>query len=830
MLKNDLIINKNNNFPLDRYEIINKYKGNCVNFIMGVCDGNCNLFHSVPLRKNYVEVLEKTVLNKKIGKDSKQIKEEFKGFCSEFIVSNCTNTNCKFYHSEKLRTEFDKNKNPCYCSYYLKYGNCRIDWCKYIHDNTAYENYNTNLLNAKKDLENFKKKNIEPSYCVFWENNCCSDTKCKFVHPPKYTCEKKYITALKLEKPAGPQQIYYNEDSFVGLNLNPNYVLCKKFNCDCSKHNMLEQLQTNVGVVFDNYIKTKKIPLIELTMKLNKIYFDNFLLIQSQLIKENIISQIELPNNNLSLESLEKLFNIIENNQIYEKNLTQTEYSLLYEIFRRSKSCPKYKYFSDGIIYDASNKPNYCYYGRNCIKGNHGFNGICGDDLYHNSCKCKDNTLEIKKLEEEIEQINSIIVDDEYVVVNNHDIKKNKIKDIRKKIDQLQANKLLHLNRDGITTDTISVKNISKNFLVNTIFNSYLTKMLQIKSSHDYNNYINNEKDKPECYSVYLNTKTNFAIDHKWSIELWEKYVNYTVIEKNTSINICQYFTFNSFQNLLKTIIPLYENPLNKEKNWTTFLLNYNNKLHKWKECFDNTNYVCVDYNQNNQKIYKDQYAFLLDINILDDERVTGKLEDKHKTIINENQNILKLFLENHENNKLVDWLESNYDEEANNFNKINQNINSLTDNSTNNEINIDDFDDDDSIFDDIDSMFEEEIKNEEKEENNNKCYDLDYETINLINNQKYFLSYDASNQQMLLGPLTNNEYLILRKKAKGISIFKKTVNNIQVGCIVIKSKLSLNLINIICNALNIKYSKIKNTSNNNFLINIKYYDEDILF
>lgn len=615
MLYNKIVNKNNNDLPLYMFSKINNYKGNCVNFVIGSCDGKCNLIHSSSLRNKYIEDLENSIQNKILCKDSNEIKKEFKGFCSQFIVSNCTNTNCRFYHSIKLRDEYNSNINPCYCSYYLKYGNCRIEWCKYIHDNSAYENYKINLENSKKELENLKRNNIEPSYCVFWKNKCCSDTKCKFIHSKNTICNKNYLNVVKKKQTN-------DKDIFIGLSLNSNTTLCKKFNCDCSRHNMLNQTQTNVGLIFDSYIKTKKIPLIELTIKLNKIYFDNFLLIQSQLTKDNLIDKIKFPNNNLNLESLEKLFNIIENNEIYEKNLTQTEYSLLYEIFRRNKQCPKNKYFSDGVIYDFNNKPNYCYYGRNCIKGHHGFNGICSNDLYNNKCNCKNNINQIKSLEEEISHINekNIFSNNDYIIVNDFENKK-KIKEIKKKIEYLESINLLHLNKDGYCTDSINIENINKNFAINTIDpDIILNKMLVVNSSDDYNNYIMNEKFKPSCYFVYNSIKSDFAVDHNWSKEKWDHYINY---DKNLKLYL--YFTFANFQNISKTILPIYNNPLNNEKDWVKFLINLNSKLCLINDISDSIILV----KNKNKKLYSNKIDFILNDYIEIENETNDKLENE---------------------------------------------------------------------------------------------------------------------------------------------------------------------------------------------------------
>ena len=863
MLKSSIILNRNNNFPLDRYEIINKYKGNCVNFIMGNCDGNCNLIHSIPIRKEYVMTLENSIKNKTLGKDSKQIKDEFKGFCSEFIVSNCTNTNCKFYHSDKLKEEFNKNRNPCYCSYYLKFGNCRIDWCKYIHDNTAYENYKTNLANAKKELEQFRERNIEPNYCVFWENKCCSDTKCKFNHTQKIKPQKFYSTVLKTETPIKQPIREQNNDLFVGVNWSTNTMLCKKFNCDCSKHNMYNQSQSNVGLTFDNFIKTKKIPLIELTMKLNKIYYDNFLYIQSQLTKNNLLGQIDFPNNKLNLESLEKLFSVIDNNKIYENNLTQTEYSILYEIFRRSKHCPKYKCFSEGIIYDSVNKPNYCYYGRNCIKGHHGFNGICHDDLYYNKCSCKNNLEEINKLKEEIDIVeNETKSDDGFIEVNEQENKKTKIKYIKRKIDQLESTILLHLNRDNYCTDVVHTRNVTQNFKMEFNNNTYLLKMEQVKTSDDYNNYIINQPDKPLCYSVYQNTKSDFSVDHKWSKDLWNEYINYTVTENNLPYRLCLYFTFSNFQNLLKTILPIYTNSLNTEKDWTQFLINYNNKIKLWNECFKDKDAVVIDTEYN---IYVNKNSYLLN------DKLNDKFNDFEKKIINDNNYLLKSYLNNYDI-PFTDWLINKYGEEIITTNDIKKvlktntinsdkididsdkmDIDSISDNDSSSDISDDDFisvmydvnstsddsniniddsniniDDSNNVDVNIDSNNLNVINSDKINYNNefeydfnlDKSYDLDNETIILDDTQKYFLSKD-----LLVGPLKGPEFMILKKRIRGIVTFtKKTVNNIQVGSVQIKSTVPVNLINIICEALNIKYTELNNTSDYKFLINHKLF------
>jgi hypothetical protein len=554
----------------------------------------------------------------------------------------------------------------------------------------------------------------------------------------------------------------------------------------------------------------------------------------------------------LNLESLEKLFNIIENHEIYEKNLTQTEYSLLYEIFRRSKPCPKNKYFSDGIIYDCNNKPNYCYYGRNCLKGHHGFNGICSDDLYYNKCNCKNNLNEIKTLEEEISQINdkNVFSIDDYIDVNDYENKKNKIKQIKKKIEYLESTKLLHLNRDGYCTDSINYKNINNNFIINTIdTNIILNKMLEVNSCDDYNNYIINEKNKPSCYFVYNSSKSDFALDHNWSKEKWEQYLNY-----DKKLNLYLYFTFTNFQNISKTILPIYYNPLNDEKDWITFLINLNSKL-----CLiNNFSNSIVLIKNNNKKLYSSKIDFILNNYIeIDDEFInnnnfnyvsyksdiselsdfeneseyateietdyTNEVETDHTNEIetyytNEVEtyytNEVETYYTNEVETEYATEIETDYTNEVETY--YTNEVETDYTNEVETEYIIDNFN-----YASYKSDITEELEPEGDISIELKEHDIGYEKITLTKKEKYFISYDSVDSSINIGPITNYEFNLLKKKIKGQILNKKNINNVQVINIPIKINIANDIVNKFCEILNLKYSIIKNNTECEFLFSL---------
>lgn len=364
-------------------------------------------------------------------------------YCISYIKSNCTNSKCEKIHSYILKYRFSKNP---YCTPIPTYKNKLI----------------TDKINTNDELKSDLNEN--------------------------------------------------NNDSYIGFTWRPkSLLLCKNFNCNCLNHNMLTQEQTSLSLTFELYIKNKNIPFTKIINNITKAYNKNFNFIlelidnyyqdndslesenletdeetvesniinlesdeetvQSdvinlesnsnvsdlEIIKSNLIT--EFTEDNLSLQSLEKLFNVIEyagkeaKMQIYYKNITQTEYALIFEIFRRLRCCNTFKNFNDGNIYDKENKINYCFYGRNCLRGHHSFNGICRKDFFDNNCNCIDNTNKIKEIKNQISKLmTDEIYDDGFISPKKIRTNKNLIKNLKKEIELLELDKLIHLRKSNLIT------------------------------------------------------------------------------------------------------------------------------------------------------------------------------------------------------------------------------------------------------------------------------------------------------------------------------------------------------------------------------------------
>jgi len=300
--------------------------------------------------------------------------------------------------------KFDIIKNND-CKYFLKYGNCRVPWCTNNHNNG----------------------------CIIFDNNICSSNNRRFSSITKNDLHENKI---------------FGNDPFIGINWNEkNLFLCNIYNCDCSKHNMQQQKKNNTSIIFEKAIFNKNINLQELLKKLNNIYKNNLHILEPLLVKNNLT---EYSNSILSLESLEKVFILIENDSllvktIYENNISQTDYSILYEIFRRIKQCPKFKKFQEGNIYDKNNNINYCHYGINCIKGHHNLNAICREDLLFGKCECNNNLDKIEKLEQELLKSRNNIDEDGFI-----HLRKSNSKNIKQQIELLKMNNKIHLIKDKL--------------------------------------------------------------------------------------------------------------------------------------------------------------------------------------------------------------------------------------------------------------------------------------------------------------------------------------------------------------------------------------------
>jgi len=85
------------------------------------------------------------------------------------------------------------------------------------------------------------------------------------------------------------------------------------------------------------------------------------------------------------------------------------------------------------------------------------------------------------------------------------------------------------------------------------------------------------------------------------------------------------YFTFANFQNISKTILPIYNNPLNNEKDWVKFLINLNSKLCLINDISDSIILV----KNKNKKLYSNKIDFILNDYIEIENETNDKLENE---------------------------------------------------------------------------------------------------------------------------------------------------------------------------------------------------------
>ena len=129
--------------------------------------------------------------------------------------------------------------------------------------------------------------------------------------------------------------------------------MCARKRCSCFKsHNTQAQPLNITTRLFNQFIESHKLPLKELLMKLNKVYYDQIIKIIDVIQNRPDYFAHEyfsIPNGRNTITELEKIFKLIENSNstqissIYSRHLSQLDYSLLYETFRRSKQCSNFK-------------------------------------------------------------------------------------------------------------------------------------------------------------------------------------------------------------------------------------------------------------------------------------------------------------------------------------------------------------------------------------------------------------------------------------------------------------------------------------------------------
>jgi hypothetical protein len=193
----------------------------------------------------------------------------------------------------------------------------------------------------------------------------------------------------------------------------------------------------------------------------------------------------------------------------------------------------------------------------------------------------------------------------------------------------------------------------------------------------------------PLCYisqSISLNDMTismDFSKEHGWTLELWAEYLDASYTEGKNKFYFWLDHTFKSYVSLKLNVLPLYFHSMNKHKDWSRFLAVYNRKFNEWENIFTDTEFtsdsdcICVyslssmvvDYSKLSHqnevlKEYLDHIAFILDIKMYEDERITGKLNNTHYKIIDEAPKIFNEFLSLYKTNsklKFNTWFENVY-------------------------------------------------------------------------------------------------------------------------------------------------------------------------
>ena len=332
---------------------------------------------------------------------------------------------------------------------------------KNMHNHEEYINNVNDIENKCKQLTNQLNNktvfNYRDSLCKFIEPNSISKLPNSISKLPN-SISKLPNSISKL--PNSISKLPQSNRKFNGLDLHYRLNLCNKVGCSCNKaHNMYNQTKNITNVMFNEYIANNKLPLKELLIKLNDVYYKQVDKIMNIVKNRSTYFKHEYfitPNGRNNIIELSKIFNLIENcndiqiKSIYYNYLSQLDYSLIYEIFRRSKRCSNNVY-----------KKN-CYYGINCKKGHHGVDAICYDDLFVGTCNCNPKASnKIDELKEKIVYLQTS--NDGFITISKE--KTCEIKKLTNDINKLKDQQIMHLNRDNLITNEISsiIQNINEN-------------------------------------------------------------------------------------------------------------------------------------------------------------------------------------------------------------------------------------------------------------------------------------------------------------------------------------------------------------------------------
>ncbi len=686
-----------------------------------------------------------------------------------------------------------------YCGYFTYFGNCNNRNCPKLHSQEKHELFvaerATNEAHVRQEQSEYRRRNMVPAYCVYNKFNCCYNNNCNMPHLSSELClipvpvhvpepepvpqvvfsgPTPYLnataTAVASAQPSvrasatGSKRHRENNEDFVGSVFDYRTNLCMRSSCNCNKpHSISVQPRSLTSRIFDACLETRRVPVNNLLHKLNLVYYNQFPVIVELLRNRPEHFQhrhIPSPNGNLTTSELSILFNFIENCdkedivRVYKDHMSQHDYSIIYELFRRSTECSRYRNFVSGNLTNSNGRSNNCNGGYNCRCGHHGINAICYDDLFLGSCKCSENPQEM--IQEHLEHLERLKNnnDDGFLTIMTVETKR-KIQNLKNSINVLEGQIMLHLNRDGYVDTSIHNENNynldETSFIHNLpqgsgpvqlttytpIVNQFdlLRKQRaeQLNALHkqtldsvltpeDYNTlvkgkvhsldengnvvtrcyqgktfnvwvpieqYVRNSDGNYAVPNSYLSVsicltyddleKKNYAVEHKWSIEAWNEYLN-DVID---GYPIWMDYTFAQYCSMLKTSIGMFRHPMNTRKNWLIFLNHYNSRIVMWENMFNTEEFgtddddaivyseqsMYVDFNKfvlqsEVLKTYLDFTAYVLDIKITDDERVTGPMNMIHKMILNEVPKLFETFYELYKVNntlRFATWIESNY-------------------------------------------------------------------------------------------------------------------------------------------------------------------------
>ena len=483
------------------------------------------------------------------------------------------------------------------------------------------------------------------------------------------------------------------------LNISRPDPKCRK------NHDMRRVKKTDTNALFDDALNRQT-----LEPELLKITFNTAYHKHSGLIRKLNDSGMDIIlNGELPISGLLKIFSMLEYHKStddYQRIYLQVPlvlYKLMYELQRRSKVCSKVLH-----AHDVNGNPNRCNGDCNCLRGVHDLSDvICIAELDGN-CTCFFETepeLESKleandgfksvsggsaaggsaaggSAKKAIAKINKMhLIKDNYIRkpqetqisidINDfqeldykpsYDASIAQIKSyfdspLKKSSSQIKKEQDdMYLENLKSIQDPISYDNLVHGMIQEegTIINDFNYGTRQNTKCKKWISPLD-KSDFPKVWqdSMFVHkpnkgmSDVDYAELHKWTLEKWTEYVNYT-IQGTVPVIVCLEYTFSDFHKVVTPLLYAFRHPRNKQSNWYKYKIEIDKARQDWdnmttNESFDDDEFgeyivyslasLKFDFNKARtaeeiSKIYKDEYAYYLNMPKNIDERIIGNVNN----------------------------------------------------------------------------------------------------------------------------------------------------------------------------------------------------------